>query len=179
MDEIVLQAMRKWPEVPNCFGWLGLDTRGDWYLRDDQAQAVGAFSSGLAGSKGSELRHEKLMAFIGRNYTQDSSGCWYFQNGPQRVYVELQAAPWVWRLQPDGKVHTHTGQPVQISGAWTDELDRLYLDSERGIGLVHSQDMLQASELLEQHQWPLQTIGQAEMPTRFGFVKSPKALLNP
>ena len=24
MDEIVKQAMAKWPNVPNCYGWLGL-----------------------------------------------------------------------------------------------------------------------------------------------------------
>ena len=25
MDEIVKQAMAKWPNVPHCYGWLGLD----------------------------------------------------------------------------------------------------------------------------------------------------------
>ncbi len=25
MDAIVEQAMRKWPNVPHCYGWLGLD----------------------------------------------------------------------------------------------------------------------------------------------------------
>ena len=32
MDDIVLQAMVKWPKVPACYGWLGLDARGRWYL---------------------------------------------------------------------------------------------------------------------------------------------------
>jgi hypothetical protein len=44
------------------------------------------------------LRHEKLVDFIQRNYDHDADGCWYFQNGPQRVYVELEAAPWVLRI---------------------------------------------------------------------------------
>ena len=34
MDELVQQAMAKWPNVPHCYGWLGLDARGRWYLRD-------------------------------------------------------------------------------------------------------------------------------------------------
>ena len=44
MDDLVLQAMAKWPNVPDCYGWLGLDARGDWYMRDDQTQALGAFT---------------------------------------------------------------------------------------------------------------------------------------
>ena len=39
MDDIVKQAIAKWPNVPHCYGWLGLDARGDWYLRDDRTQA--------------------------------------------------------------------------------------------------------------------------------------------
>ncbi len=27
MDEIVRQAMAKWPSVPHCYGWLALDAR--------------------------------------------------------------------------------------------------------------------------------------------------------
>ena len=64
MDDIVKQAMAKWPNVPNCYGWLGLDERGHWYLRDDPAQARGRFQSGVPGSKGSLLQHEKLIEFI-------------------------------------------------------------------------------------------------------------------
>ena len=52
MDDIVKQALAKWPNVPDCYGWLGLDARGLWYMRDDRAQAAGAFASGLRGAKG-------------------------------------------------------------------------------------------------------------------------------
>ena len=55
MDEIVEAALRKWPNVPHCHGWLGLDARGDWYLRDERAQAAGAFGA----VKGSLIEHEK------------------------------------------------------------------------------------------------------------------------
>ena len=43
MDDIVLKAIAKWPNVPHCYGWLGLDARGNWYMRDDNAQAAGPF----------------------------------------------------------------------------------------------------------------------------------------
>src|SRR5690606_28056379 len=60
MDDIVKQAMARWPNVPDCFGWLGLDARGQWFLRDEATQARGAFPQ----SKGSLVEHEKLLAFI-------------------------------------------------------------------------------------------------------------------
>ena len=47
MDDIVKAALAKWPNVPNCYGWLGLDARGNWYMRDDQAQAAGPFAGGI------------------------------------------------------------------------------------------------------------------------------------
>ena len=81
MDEIVEAALRKWPNVPHCHGWLGLDARGDWYLRDERAQAAGPFPT----VRGSLIEHAKLREFIARNYACDEAGCWYFQNGPQRV----------------------------------------------------------------------------------------------
>ena len=92
MDDIVKQAMAKWPNVPHCHGWLGLDERGDWYMRDDSVQALGSFKEacqrGDKTAKGSRLTHEKLISFISRNYLSefDSSGAeqWFFQNGPQR-----------------------------------------------------------------------------------------------
>src|SRR5204862_7437856 len=86
MDDIVRQAIAKWPNVPHCYGWLGLDARGNWYMRDDRTQAAGPFAS----NKGSLLKHEKLVDFIHRNYEHDERGQWFFQNGPQRVYVELE-----------------------------------------------------------------------------------------
>jgi hypothetical protein len=175
VDDIVKRAMAKWPNVPDCYGWLGLDARGNWYMRDDRAQARGNFDSGLPGSKGSELRHAKLIDFIGRNYAPDARGCWHFQNGPQRVYVELQATPLVWRIEPDGCVRDHIGRPTNVSHAYLDEHGWLYLAASRGLGLVHSQDMHLAADLIEQGRWTPQDILNAELATRFGFVKSPLA----
>ena len=75
MDDIVRQAIAKWPNVPDCYGWLGLDARGGWYMRDDRVQAAGAFVGGGSESRGSLLKHEKLIEFIHRNYERDQHGC--------------------------------------------------------------------------------------------------------
>src|SRR5438045_1704071 len=97
MDPIVAAALKKWPNVPHCYAWLALDARGDWYMRDDRIQAAGPFPR----VKGSRIDHEKLREFIARNYAADDSGAWFFQNGPQRVYVELEATPCIWRRPTD------------------------------------------------------------------------------
>ena len=174
MDDIVRQAMAKWPNVPHCYGWLGLDARGNWYMRDDRAQAVGSFASGLPGAKGSLLKHEKLIDFIQRNYDADDSGQWFFQNGPQRVYVELEATPWIWRITPDHTLHSHAGQAAQYQAAWLDELGWLYLQTDLGLGLVHTQDMELAAHAVEQGLWVPQTVQRAALPARFGFQPSPQ-----
>jgi len=173
MDDIVRQAMAKWPRVPHCHGWLGLDARGGWYMRDDRAQAAGPFPL----SKGSLLRHDKLIAFIHRNYECDDQGQWYFQNGPQRVYVELEAAPWIWRLDEQGGLSTHTGRAATAKGAYVDEAGRLYVDSDLGLGLVHTLDMALAADRVEQGEWQPEEVASADLPGRFGFVRSPAAAL--
>lgn len=178
MDEIVQAAMAKWPKVPACFAWLGLDARGDWYLRDDAAQAAGPFAQRerWPKSKGSRLQHDGLIAFIGRNYGPDESGRWFFQNGPQRVFVELALAPWVWRLSADGRCwRSHTGQVVDLKDLWLDEEGLLYGSAAIGLGVVHSADMLAAAEWLERHGIEPIEVRRDELPTRFGFVLSPAA----
>ena len=175
MDDIVRQAMSKWPNVPACVGWLGLDSRGNWYMRDDRAQALGAFQSGVAGAKGSVLRHEKLIDFIQRNYEADALGRWYFQNGPQRVFVELEAAPCVWRLDADHVPIAHHGERTRVLACLMDELGRVYLHTPLGLGLVHTLDVGLAAEALEAGTWTLQACEAQALPERFGFVLSPQA----
>lgn len=183
MDDIVKAALAKWPNVPDCHGWLGLDARGDWYMRDDRCQRSGPFaaepSEGVAPVKGSRLLHDKLIAFIGRNYMPDEQGRWFFQNGPQRVYVELEATPWIWRLQHrPGEVcvvASHTGRAARVRSCLLDEMGRVYLDTDLGFGLVHTQDVAQAAEAVEGEQWSPQDVLASELPERFGFVPSPQA----
>lgn len=174
MDEIVKQALVKWPNVPDCHGWLGLDARGNWYLRDDSVQARGLFSGGTAQSKGSLLKHEKLIEFIGRNYQADAQGQWFFQNGPQRVYVELEATPLVWRVNSDLSVQDHNGAMARVQNCLLDENGRLYLQTDTGFGLVHSMDMGHAAEAVEQGLWVPQDVFCADLPQRFGYVTSPQ-----
>ena len=176
MDEIVKAALAKWPNVPDCYGWLGLDARGNWYMRDDRAQAAGTFTSGVAGAKGSLLQHEKLIAFIQRNYAQDPLGQWFFQNGPQRVYVELQATPFIWRVNEDYSVTAHTGAPARTQRCVLDELGRVYLETDLGFGLVHTQDVVLVAQAVEQGLWVPQEMNSPSLPQRFGYVRSPKRM---
>ena len=169
MDDIVKQALVKWPNVPDCYGWLGLDARGRWFMRDDAAQAAGDFPQ----SRGSWLRHEKLIDFIGRNYESDDEGRWFFQNGPQRVYVELECTPWVWQVLPDYRLQSHTGLQTSAGECLLDEEGRLYIASPQGLGLVHSQDMVLAAEAVEQGVWVPRDVVSANLPVQYGFVRSP------
>ncbi len=175
MDEIVKAALQKWPNVPACRGWLGLDSRGEWFLRDEQAQAAGPFAQ----ARGSHIEHQKLREFIERNYAADADGAWFFQNGPQRVYVELDVAPWIWRLSDseDGSlsIRSHTGVPARFSSALTDETGHLFLVTDLGFGLVHTQDMTLAAAQVECGSWQVAEAMAASLPAQFGFVLSPLA----
>jgi len=135
LDPDVLAAMRRWPNVPAVHGWLSLDARGRWQLHED----------GLAheGGAGAAISNPRILAFIGRNYMHDGRGGWYFQNGPQRVYVRLDAAPHVLRLAGDGQsLETHTGLVVREPRAWwLDDAGNLYAATEHGPGRVLDRDL--------------------------------------
>ena len=171
MDDIVKAALLKWPHVPHCFGWLALDARGQWFMRDDRIQAAGPFPQ----VKGSRIEHDKLREFIHRNYAHDEAGAWFFQNGPQRVYVELEAAPWVWRVAdaPQWPVSSHTGLAAQVLDTWLDECGRLFLNTDLGFGLVHTMDMGLAALAVEAGQWQPRALDFAQMPARFAYQLRP------
>jgi len=175
MDDIVRAALKKWPNVPHCYGWLALDARGDWYMRDDRTQHAGPFPQ----VKGSRIVHDKLREFIERNYDTDDQGCWFFQNGPQRVYVELEAAPHVWRLSPvEGAppvLHSHTGRNATYQSAWLDEHDRLFVATDIGCGIVHTLDMETAADAVEQGHWRPTSSTVAALAERFGHQLSPQS----
>ena len=85
MDEIVKQAMAKWPHVPHCYGWLGLDARGDWYLRDAATQAAGPFA---------QVKGERIEYFVQEQRVKASAGG--AESGESRVQMVIQprhAAP--------------------------------------------------------------------------------------
>lgn len=180
MDELVKAALKKWPNVPACYGWLGLDARGQWWMRDDRAQNCGAFASGAPGAKGSHLRHDKLIEFIGRNYDCEASGpmrgAWFFQNGPQKVYVELESSPLVMRVHAhtDGlSITDHCGQPAVVRQCLLDETGHVYLETSRGLGQVHTQDMNDVALAIEGGLWEPVQVLRDQLADRFGFVLSP------
>ena len=128
MDELVLRGMAKWPNVPAVYGWLSLDRRGQWLI------------------KGERISNPLVTEFIGRNYARDERGCWFFQNGPQRVFVVLDFAPFVYRVvSPEGSplaLETHNDKPVSaVAGAWIDEKGAALLETEHGMGVVHDRDL--------------------------------------
>jgi hypothetical protein len=181
MDPIVEAAMRKWPRVPHCHGWLALDARGQWHMRDDAAQAAGDFPA----VKGSVVRHDKLREFIQRNYLRDEHGAAYFQNGPQRVYVDLEVTPYVWRVDRGDSgwtVSAHTGEPVtREQSTWVDESGRLFLQADlasvgQAFGLVHSLDMDAAADVVEAGHWDPSPCTFGELPERFSYVLKPRLI---
>lgn len=174
-----------WPDVPACYGWLSLDRRGRWRLR------------------GEVVGHPGLLAYLGTNYGADEVGHWLVRNGPQRVYVELEYTPWVWRLGADGSLTAHTGAdggyPI---AAFVDEDGVVLLESVRGIGVLDDRDLASflgacrgrggepaaEAELLDLVEgaagaaasvfWnalPLLPVRREEVAARFGFVPRPVA----
>ena len=133
-----------------------------------RAQAAGDFPQ----SRGSWLRHEKLIDFIGRNYESDDEGRWFFQNGPQQVYVELGAP-----VDLAGFAGLPPAVPYRFANqcgeCLLDEEGRLYIASPQGLGLVHSQDMVLAAEAVEQGVWVPRDVVSADLPVQYGFVRSP------
>jgi hypothetical protein len=174
MDEIVRLAMAKWPNVPDCYGWLGLDARGQWLMRDDRVQALGSFQEGPTEAKGSVLQHDKLIAFIERNYACNEKGWWFFQNGPQRVFIELAATPFIWRINDAFEVQSHTGTEAHPKGCWLDETGRAYLETDLGFGLVHTMDVSRLANALEQGIWACQECQSRDLPELFGYERSPQ-----
>ena len=132
MDPIVIQSMAKWPSVPNVFGWLHLDRRGNWLIKGDRIANTG------------------VIDFIGRNYAEDEQGRWFFQNGPQRVFVTLEYTPFVVHTAADAStaLETHIGQSIaKVSGAWVDNAGSLLLRWGTGVGVLNDRDLTRVSGL--------------------------------
>ena len=189
MDDVVKRALERWPDVPAVVGWLALDRRGEWRLRNP---ANGAFE---------RIGNTTLRAFIARNYARDERGAWYFQNGPQRVFVRLEATPFVYRFV-GGRFRDHCGRDAgPVDAAWVDERGALYLGGAQGAGIVDDRDLEALSALLEdargrpldaEFDWraagpaevwlrldastrlPIEPIERATLEERFGFVSDPQ-----
>jgi hypothetical protein len=141
IDELVERAMQRWPDVPAMYGWLRLDRRGRWLLID---RGRPGFDEARDGA-GSEITSPPIIDFIGRNYLADPQGRWYWQNGPQRVFVDLDIAPLVFRVLGEGertRLVTHTGYPSgAVLGAGIDRDGNLFAQTEAGPGVIHDLDL--------------------------------------
>ncbi len=135
MDPSVKDAIARWPDVPAVFGWLSLDARGRWRLHPQGLAAQGG--------PGESITNTQILGFINRNYERDDAGRWFFQNGPQRVYLRLDAAPYVLRLSDDNRrLVTHTDVAVEtVSSWWLDDAGQLYATTPQGPGIVLDRDL--------------------------------------
>ena len=140
MDKNVLDAIKKWPDVPAVYGWLSLDLNGKWKLHP-----AGSYQPGTPGES---IGSPQINDFINRNYAATEKGEWFFQNGPQRVYVCLEHAPHVLHLAEDGHtLDTHTRQAVQTIQAWyMDEQGFLYAQTNLGAAIICGRDTAQVIE---------------------------------
>lgn len=174
MDDIVRAALQKWPNVPDVYGWLGRNRRGEWLL------------------KGEVIRHPPLIEFIARNYEADQRGCWFFQNGPQRVFVSLEGAPFCARLAPD-EHHFRLGQVdhpaealyltddgsiyVAIKGypALLDDRDAIaWLDHAKGAeGTPCEESHLSGQDPLFWHGLPVQWLPESQIAHQLHFTPCP------
>lgn len=128
MDDLVKAALAKWPNVPAVYGWLSLTARGEWRI------------------KGEAIENDAIRAFIGRNYANNGGGHWFFQNGPQRVYVSLDLAPFIYRLDGLGRLVAHNDVPPrELQKVFADESGRLYFQTELGPGALDDRDLLAIS----------------------------------
>ncbi len=153
MDEEVRLAMQRWPNVPAAWGWLKLDRRGQWHMIKRDAPGFDEASWANAHEQErSIVRNERLVEFINRNYEHDDQGRWYFQNGPQRAYVDLELAPWVLRIDHSGlalKWVTHTGEvAMETLAAFSDESGNLYVLTELGPGVIDDRQLARLEKFL-------------------------------
>ncbi|WP_165831314.1 DUF2946 family protein [Abyssibacter profundi] len=124
MEAWVQRALAKWPNVPHVYGWIRLDRRGRWYL------------------KGQQVERPKLIDMMRLNYAPDERGAWYFQNGPQRGYVELEYTPLIARSTPDGGLELHTGEQVDsIASAHLDADGSVVLQTGQGAAVLDGADL--------------------------------------
>ena len=151
MDALVAQAMAKWPNVPAVYGWLSLDRRGNWRI------------------KGERIANQALRDFISRNYDADDTGRWYFQNGPQRVYVTLDYAPLVVHYDGD-ELRDHCGRPFSARATYVDDEGSVLMEGASAVALLDDRDLARFADTGAS----LQRIKVDEIQARFRFVKDPK-----
>jgi hypothetical protein len=183
-DPQVIAAMARWPGVPAVHGWLRLDRRGQWHLID---RGQPDFDEALNGA-GSPITSPAILAFIARNYGSMPQGEWFWQNGPQRVFVDLDLAPRIIRVVGEGArlaLIDHTGLVFDpVTAAAMSPAGDLWLRDARGWGAVHDLDLAAlAIEALSDgglilawndHRFQIEPVD--DPPTQFAFEPRPRPL---
>lgn len=166
MDTSVIDAIKRWPNVPAAWGWLSLTCRGEWRLHP--------LGDAALGGPGESIANEQITGFINRNYVGDDQGQWLFQNGPQKVYVRLDSTPYILRttvlstsdakiapdqshLEPTAgqsdqssvafltthELVTHNGLNIKSIESWfVDQGGHVYALTNLGVGRVDDRDLL-------------------------------------
>jgi hypothetical protein len=150
MDEIVARSLAKWPNVPAVYGWLDLDRRGNWLI------------------KGERIANLALREFIARNYAADPQGRWFFQNGPQRVYVRLAYTPFVMHFEGE-RLFDHCGRAVSALETFLDDEGSVLIRGEHGVGVLDDRDLERYADEGER----LPRLDRQEVAARFCFVQDP------
>ena len=145
-----MRSMAKWPDVPDVYGWLSLDRRGNWLIKSEK------------------VGNRALRDFISRNYEADARGRWYFQNGPQRVFVALAYTPLVLHFEGEALLD-HCGRPFQPERVFLDEEGSVLMSGKPGVGLLDDRDLAAYAERAQ----GLPEIARAGVPERFGFIAIP------
>ena len=153
MDEIVARSLAKWPNVPAVFGWLSLDRRGNWRI------------------KGERISNTALREFIARNYEADPQGRWFFQNGPQRVYVALEYTPLVVRFDGEGLLD-HCGRPFAAQRCLVDDEGSVLFEGSDTVALLDDRELLQFAD--SPHAVNPAVKARSEIPRQYGFVPDPR-----
>ena len=158
MDDAVLRSLAKWPNVPAVYGWLALDRRGNWLLR---VPGVERFE---------RIGNAALREFIARNYEADARGCWFFQNGPQRVYLRLAYTPLVVHFEGDAAAD-QCGRPFGAAEqAFVDEEGSVLVRNGGRIALIDDRDLERFADSTAR----LEPIRSRDVAARFGFVPNPQ-----
>jgi hypothetical protein len=107
------------------------------------------------------IHHITLNEFISRNYAHDSFGRFFFQNGPQRVFVTLDATPFIARIFPSEigpQLLTQCGTEIKPQGALSDEKGNIYITglfqqsfSDQIDGVVFTKTESLSAALLHDH----------------------------
>ena len=150
MDEAVARSIARWPNVPAVYGWLSLDRRGNWRI------------------KGERIGNAALREFIARNYEADEEGRWYFQNGPQRVFVTLAYTPFVMHYEGE-RLLDQCGREVTARETYLDDEGSVLVLGEHGVGVLDDRDLDRYAERAA----ALRSIERGQVAARFGFVPDP------